>query len=341
MFFDAASFFVSAGSLAAIRKREALPEQSQRESVLSQIREGLQIVLGDRRLRRIAACTGWSNFFSSAVFSALFFLFLKELGFNAFSLGILFGVSSIGGILGAVVSGRIAKRIGVGPAIILGGVLFGIPTLPMAFVTPEIALPALVAMLGASFFGNLLYNINQVSFRQAIVPVRLQGRLNATMRTIVWGTIPLGAFIGGPPRRGDRSPIRNLHRSRRGRVCVPLGSLLARPADPRNARIRGLRDLPKPTPSRRRSSLLGYIAMKAPTPARAPRATRRTPITRENRVVRTPSFSANITTERPPIQRRLIDPEMKRTSMKSQQHPMQYRECRKPMRIAPIRPDRQ
>jgi len=148
MLFDAASFFVSAGSLAAIRKREALPEQSQRESVLSQIREGLQIVLGDRRLRRIAACTGWSNFFSSAVFSALFFLFLKELGFNAFSLGILFGVSSIGGILGAVVSGRIAKRIGVGPAIILGGVLFGIPTLPMAFVTPEIALPALIAMLG-------------------------------------------------------------------------------------------------------------------------------------------------------------------------------------------------
>ena len=52
-------------------------------------------------------------------------------------------------------------------------------------------------MLGVSFFGNLLYNINQVSFRQAIVPVRLQGRLNATMRTIVWGTLPLGALTGG------------------------------------------------------------------------------------------------------------------------------------------------
>ncbi|HVG37613.1 MAG TPA: MFS transporter, partial [Thermoplasmata archaeon] len=44
---------------------------------------------------------------------------------------------------------------------------------------------------------NLYYNINQVSFRQAIVPVRLQGRLNATMRTIVWGTLPLGAIAGG------------------------------------------------------------------------------------------------------------------------------------------------
>src|SRR3989442_380421 len=52
-------------------------------------------------------------------------------------------------------------------------------------------------MLGTSFFGNLLYNINQVSFRQAIVPILLQGRLNATMRTIVWGTLPLGALTGG------------------------------------------------------------------------------------------------------------------------------------------------
>jgi len=197
MIFDAASFLFSAGTLAAIRKREVPPQASARESVISQIREGLRIVVGDRRLRHIAACTGWSNFFSSAVFSALFFLFLKELGFEAFSLGVLFGVASIGGIAGAVVSGRIAKRIGVGPAIILGAVLFGLPTLPLAFVTPGIALPALTAMLGVSFFGNLLYNINQVSFRQAIVPIRLQGRLNATMRTIVWGTLPIGALTGG------------------------------------------------------------------------------------------------------------------------------------------------
>jgi len=43
----------------------------------------------------------------------------------------------------------------------------------------------------------LLYNINQVSLRQAITPDRLQGRMNATMRTLVWGAIPVGSFIGG------------------------------------------------------------------------------------------------------------------------------------------------
>jgi hypothetical protein len=45
--------------------------------------------------------------------------------------------------------------------------------------------------------GSLIYNMNQVSFRQAIVPLELQGRLNATMRFLVWGTIPIGSLVGG------------------------------------------------------------------------------------------------------------------------------------------------
>jgi len=43
----------------------------------------------------------------------------------------------------------------------------------------------------------VIYNVNQVSLRQAITPDRMLGRMNATMRFIVWGTIPIGAVIGG------------------------------------------------------------------------------------------------------------------------------------------------
>jgi MFS family permease len=46
-------------------------------------------------------------------------------------------------------------------------------------------------------FGSVAYNITQVSYRQAITPERLQGRMNAAMRWIVWGTIPLGTLVGG------------------------------------------------------------------------------------------------------------------------------------------------
>jgi len=51
---------------------------------------------------------------------------------------------------------------------------------------------------GALFgFGAVSYNITQVSLRQAITPERLQGRMNAAMRWVVWGTIPLGTLLGG------------------------------------------------------------------------------------------------------------------------------------------------
>jgi hypothetical protein len=46
-------------------------------------------------------------------------------------------------------------------------------------------------------FSAVVYNVNQVSFRQAITPLDMQGRMNATMRFIVWGTMPLGSVAGG------------------------------------------------------------------------------------------------------------------------------------------------
>jgi hypothetical protein len=45
--------------------------------------------------------------------------------------------------------------------------------------------------------GSVIYNINQVSFRQTIVPKELQGRMNATVRFLIWGTMPIGALVGG------------------------------------------------------------------------------------------------------------------------------------------------
>lgn len=59
-------------------------------------------------------------------------------------------------------------------------------------LTAVITLNATPAKMG---FSNVIYNINQVSLRQVIIPNRLLGRMNASMRFLVWGTIPLGAFL--------------------------------------------------------------------------------------------------------------------------------------------------
>src|SRR6266571_4059385 len=89
------------------------------------------------------------------------------------------------------------------------------------------------------------------------------------------------------------------------------------------------------------SILPSQLGRTAPKAARPPRATRTTPIAREKRTCRTPSFSPKITADRPPIHKRLIEPATNSTSMNSQQHPTQYSECRSPIRKAPNLPDRQ
>src|SRR5262249_4220207 len=57
--------------------------------------------------------------------------------------------------------------------------------------------PWLVAAFFAQSVGILLYNVNQVGLRQAITANDMLGRMNATMRFLVWGTLPLGSLIGG------------------------------------------------------------------------------------------------------------------------------------------------
>jgi len=88
--------------------------------------------------------------------------------------------------------------LGLGPTIIGSLFIGGIFTLLIAIAPPgPAAVPFLIA--GGLFGGlsQMVYNINQVSYRQAICPPRMQGRMNATVRFLVWGTIPIGNVIGG------------------------------------------------------------------------------------------------------------------------------------------------
>ncbi len=197
MVFDAFSFFFSTATLVRIRKPEPRTPRTPTASLGGDLREGLHAVLGEPRLRMIAGCTATSNFFSSALFALFVLYMLDTLHFSPLALGIVQAIGAAGGLAGALIAIRVADRIGVGWAIILGAALGGFVMLPVPFATGVIAFPVIAACLALGSFGSLVYNINQVSFRQTIVPIRLQGRLNATMRTIVWGTLPLGGLMGG------------------------------------------------------------------------------------------------------------------------------------------------
>ena len=69
--------------------------------------------------------------------------------------------------------------------------------LPVAAMVPSIAFPLLVAQGFVGSFTVLLYNITQVTFRQRITPPRLLGRMNASVRFVVWGVMPIAALLSG------------------------------------------------------------------------------------------------------------------------------------------------
>ena len=148
-------------------------------------------------LRLPAMSTGTSNFFSSLAFSIYLVYAVRELDLSPELLGLIFGIGNVGWLLGAVASARLARWFGVGPASIGAMVLGGPGVLLIPLAPASFPVPFLVAggiLLG---FSAVVYNINQVSLRQAITPERLQGRMNSVMRFLVWGTIPLGTLTGG------------------------------------------------------------------------------------------------------------------------------------------------
>lgn len=197
---DAISFLVSALFLGLIRRREEAGNNAGKwKPMWGEIREGLDVVFHSPILRSIAGCTATNNFFSNVRFAVLTIYVVRELGIEPGLLGIIFAVGSVGSLIGALWGSAIARRWGIGPTLV-GAILVG--------SIGSLALPAAqgpfifaVAMLTLGWFvgngANPVYNITQMSLRQSIIPLRLQGRMNASMRFIVWGTIPLGSLVGG------------------------------------------------------------------------------------------------------------------------------------------------
>jgi MFS family permease len=196
---DAVSFFFSAVFLFRIRTQERAPTREEREAgpgMKEEIKEGLRWVLGNKYLRWIAASTATFNFFANIIFSIYLVYAVRVLEIRPGVIGLVFALGSIGYLAGALFANRLSRRFGVGPTII-GGAAGSISLLLLAVAPASNPIPFLIVAQAISSMGIPIYNITQLSFRQAITPERLQGRMNSVMRFIVWGVMPLGALLGG------------------------------------------------------------------------------------------------------------------------------------------------
>lgn len=235
---DAIGYAVSALFLMAMKRPpEPRPEPVPGASLRSDIAEGLRFVLGHPLLRVIAATTGLGNFFTAMLMATQTVFLVRVLGLEPASVGLMLSASAAGGLLGALTAGALAGRLGQARIIWLSALATG----PFALLWPLSGHGAAAALFAAGSgvvsFGAVVYNVAQVSFRQTLCPPRLLGRMNATLRFLVWGTLPLGAVVGGAVA-GSFGARAALWVCALGFLLVPI-PLLCSP-------LRRMRDLPAP-----------------------------------------------------------------------------------------------
>jgi MFS family permease len=194
---DAISYAVSVASLLAIRAREQPPEPIPHQKLRAEIAEGLTFVLRHPILRKIVACTGTANLFSSMALALEIVFLIRVLHVRPAGTGLLIGAASLGGVAGGVLSGRLSRRIGSARIVWFSLLVLGLPQLIAPLAEPGWRVWVFVAGLAVAWFSGMVYNVAQVSYRQAICPRRLLGRMNAAVRWVVWGTLPLGGLLGG------------------------------------------------------------------------------------------------------------------------------------------------
>lgn len=195
---DAVSYVVSVASLLAIRIREQSAETpaAARRNLRAEIAEGLKFVVGHPILRKIVACTGTSNLFSAMAAAVEIVYLVRVLHVRPAFTGVLFAISAVGGVAGGIAAGRLARRIGSARIIWFSILVFGLPQILPALAEPGWLVVLFPIGYATMFFSAVVYNVAQVSYRQAVCPPQLMGRMNAAARWIVWGTMPLGGVIG-------------------------------------------------------------------------------------------------------------------------------------------------
>ena len=160
------------------------------------IAEGLRYLAGHRLLRTLAFMVGFTNLWTMAV-GSIFVLYAVApgpMGLSEVGFGVLMTSMAIGSLGGSLVTERLERWLGRANLLAAAVLVTAVSTAVPAFTTQPVLVGASFATAG---FAMVAWNVVTVSLRQRIVPDRLLGRLNASYRLLAWGSMPIGAAIGG------------------------------------------------------------------------------------------------------------------------------------------------
>ncbi|PUE14848.1 MFS transporter [Limnohabitans sp. MMS-10A-178] len=236
---DAILLIGSVAMLKGIRIHEQVPPRStwKDRSFKAELMKGLNFVRSHNMLIEMAVVVGAWQFFAQMALSVQIIFAVKDLGLDEALVALSFVAMGLGSIMGGMAGPPISKRIGLGPALILGIVITSIGWLSLLLL--EGYLPSIILfswMLLCFSWGATLLFVNFLSLRQSYTPTELLGRMTTTMRWLI--TLPAGpgAILGGwmAEHVGMRSSL----------ICAGVGTLLVATIAYARPRLRSIKQLP-------------------------------------------------------------------------------------------------
>lgn len=197
LLFNAASFLVSAACLLSIRARETHKPSRPVATARAEVFEGIRFIAHDAYLRPMTVYATVSNLAYGGSTALVVVFLVRVIGFSPAAVGLLMAMGGVGGVIGALVVGRLAMRLGTARTLVvssLGAGLFGL-LIPVTGTGGKAAFYVIGSTVAAA--GVVIGNIIAASFRQAYCPPAMLGQVTASMRFLGFGGIPLGALAAG------------------------------------------------------------------------------------------------------------------------------------------------
>lgn len=199
MFANAATFAVSLACLTGIRHREPPAAGAERppKALAREVGEGLRLIAEDPWLRTLTLFGAASNLALMGYQSIQVVFLVRSIGLAPGTVGLLIAATGAGGVTGALAARRVAGLIGTARATLL---------FELGLALPALLIPLTVGGAGVLLFvaggfcvsaGVVAGNIIKASFQQRYCPPELLGRLTASGAFLSYGTIPVGALLGG------------------------------------------------------------------------------------------------------------------------------------------------
>jgi MFS family permease len=197
---DGLSYLASVLTLGAIRmpfqvEHAATPgAPPARGALRAEIAAGLRFLWRQHRLRAIALLTMGINLLDGPLVLAVIVLARDQLHADARAVGLILSLAGAGELLGSAVAPWVAARVGHG-SIAVGSVAVWALAMPLEAAATA---PAML-ITGAALADMMIsvYNVAQVSYRLALIPDALQGRVNSAYRLPSYAAGLVGTAAGG------------------------------------------------------------------------------------------------------------------------------------------------